>query len=261
MYKFVVNATNTNLYYSYFIPIVSILWKQMGYFPVSLVLGNEAEWNASAKTKFVYENIRKQSTIVPIQRVNGFKDSTIVQISRIYASAFEFANDDYIITSDADMIPLSKSWFNQQDPNKQLHIWGADAYARKRFPICYLGANAAVWRAVMGIRAHNIHDAMASSLDIRRDNWDYDELLVTEKIQRSSVLCQYIDRGWPSGIAMGRLDRINWNWQNQTNLIDAHSPRSGYASWAYLGCVFKMYCKEEDFNYIKEYTDTFNKIP
>ena len=263
MNKFVVNATNANLFYAYFVPIVSFQWKRMGYFPVTLLLGTEAEWSVLPKTKFVYDHIRQQSTIIPIARISGFKDSTIIQTSRIFVSAFEFAPDDYILTSDADMIPLSKQWFNQQDFNKNLHIFGADAYARKRFPICYLGANAATWRGMMGIHANSIQAAMGA-MDRGRDNWNYDELLVTEKILGNPIYhtsCQLIDRGWTSGRAHRRLDRDAWDWHNQTDLIDAHSPRPGYIHWATLEPVFKAYCTEDDFNYLKQYTESFNKIP
>jgi len=263
MYKFVINSTDKNLFYSYFVPISSIMWRKIGYYPVTLMLGDEKEWYASPKTKYVYEQIKLKSTIVPISRINGFRDSTVVQISRVYASAFSFAADDYILTSDADMIPLNKAWFNQQDPNKAFHLFGADAYSRKRFPICYLGANAGTWRNVMGIAVNGIMSAMNTYLDHKRDDWNYDELLFTEKIQKSQFYpnrCQFIDRGWTEGRANNRLDRAAWNWQGQTNLFDCHSIRPGYANWNSLSCLLKAYFSDEDFKYAQEYTNTLNNL-
>jgi len=244
---YVINSTDNNLFYSYFIPIVSQMWKSLGYYPVTLVLGDESEWTTNTKTGFVLEQIRKTSAVVPIKRIAGFKDSTIVQISRIYASAHEFAADDYILTSDADMLPLDKSWFHQQDPSKQFHIFGADAYGRRRFPICYLGATAGIWRRIMKIQPTGISAAMRISLNPTRDDWNYDESLITERLLGNQLYpnhCQFIDRGWPDGMATRRLDRAAWNWQGQHDLVDCHSLRPGYLHCDALKTICKAYFPE-----------------
>ena len=259
MNKFVVNATNSNLHYSYFIPIVSLMWKTIGYTPITLLFGSD--WAGNTKTNYILDNIKKHSAVWSLPYTPGFKESTCVQISRIFASAsLDFSLDDYILTSDADMIPLSKSWFNSQDHNKKFHIFGADAYGGARFPICYLGATVANWREIMGIQVSGINNAMETYMDKNRDNWDYDELLFTEKIRKWLSQCQLINRGWTEGRANDRLDRVSWNWQNQTNLLDCHSIRPGYMHWAELSCLFKTYCSDSDYNYIKNYTETFNSL-
>ena len=263
MQKFVVNSTDKNLFYSYFIPIVSILWQKIGYHPVTLMLGDAVEWDASSKTKFVYEQIKLKSTIIPLSRLNGIRDSTVVQTSRIYASAFSFAADDYILTSDADMIPFSGVWFNQQDHNKAFHLFGADAYGRQRFPICYLGAHVGVWRNVMEIAVNDVMSALNIYLDRSRDNWNYDELLFTQKLQKSQFYpnkCQFIDRGWTEGRANNRLDRALWDWHGQADLYDCHSIRPGYANWGAISGVLKAYCSDAEFKYIQEYTNIFNGL-
>jgi hypothetical protein len=258
--KYVINATNPHLHYSYFIPIISLMWKAIGYTPITLLFGSN--WVANPKTNYVLENIKKQSTVVwPLLYVPGFKESTSVQISRLFATACaDFMPGDYVLTSDAVMIPLSKTWFHSYDIGKKFHIFGADAYNRNRFPICYLGATVADWRQVMDIHAIGINNAMQKYLDRNRDNWNYDEILFTEKIRKWLPQCHFIDRGWVNGIAVRRLDRINWNWQNQPNLIDCHSIRPGYTHWAELGCLFKAYCSDSDYDYIRNYTEIFNKI-
>lgn len=262
MMQYVINSTDNNLFYAYFIPIVSQMWKSLGYYPVTLVLGQEPEWAINTKTSFVLEHIRKHSAVVPIRRVVGIKDSTVVQISRIFASAHEFVDDDYLLTSDADMLPLDKNWFHQQNPSKQFHIFGADAYGRRRFPICYLGATAGIWRKLMKTQPIGIDATLRAALNPARDDWNYDESLITEKLLGSYLYpahCQFIDRGWPEGRATRRLDRAAWNWQGQRDLVDCHSLRPGYLHCDALRTICEAYFPEH-VQSIADYMVAFNSL-
>jgi hypothetical protein len=262
--KYIINATNPNLYYSYFIPIVSIMWKAIGYVPRTLLFGSDEAWAENKKTRYVLDNIKRHSTISRLECIPGFRESTCVQVSRIFFSAEPQCNPgDYALTSDADMLPLSKEWFHQQDVNKRFHVFGADAYGRTRFPICYLGGSIAAWREVMGIQSIGIAKAMLGSMDKKRDDWNYDELLFTEKLLRSPMYpcqCHLIDRGWPEGRANRRLDRIAWDWRGQTDLIDCHSLRPGYENWMSLDPLLQSYCSETDFNLINAYRKSFEEL-
>ena len=262
MRKYVVNSANTDIGYAFYMPIVCLLWKRMGYSPIALLLGSRDEWSGSA-TKHILSNVELQADrVVFVNRVLGLRDSTTIQIARLFTAALNLDADDYILTSDVDMLPLNKPWFNQQDHGKPFNIWGADAYVgpngrHYRFPICYLGAAVARWRELMGIRANL--DTSLDGLDRHRDDWNYDEALFFERLSQSPMYrnCQFINRNWLNSITPRRIDRVAWNWRGQTDLIDVHCPRPGNRAWGSLEPVLKQYCGRDDFAYINAYRRMF----
>ena len=58
-----------------------------------------------------------------LEHIEGYKTSTVAQISRLFAAADPlFNDDDYLITDDIDKFVVSKPWFNQQDYNKDIYF-------------------------------------------------------------------------------------------------------------------------------------------
>src|SRR5690606_5744916 len=95
------------------------------------------------------------------ERSTGIKDATVSQVVRLYAAAMNVSEDDYIITSDADMFPLSRDHFNQQGmEGDDVHLFYANAYAHMKdsvmYPLCYVGASVRTWRDIMQIPPSSI---------------------------------------------------------------------------------------------------------
>lgn len=258
MQKYVINSSNTNLHYCYYLPIVALIWKRIGYDPVSLILGNREEWSATEITKFIYDQTEKLSWIINIDRIAGFKDSTVSQCSRLFAAAESFSEDDYLLTSDVDLFPLNPAWWTQQDFSYGVNSFGGD-WNEHQYCMMGQGATAKQWRIMMEIFENGINHEMRAVLEPSKDNWCYDELILTEQMHKYPGSIQIIDR-WPGGLVRGRLDRSGWDFHGQTDLIDCHSLRPGYEHWDKLDPVFKQYCNDEDYQYIKNYTEEFNNI-
>lgn len=256
MRKYVVLATNTNMDYCYYAPIVAHMWHTIGYEPIVNVLGDKTEWDQPCRLRYIYDNICASARIIALQRIPGLKDTTVVQVSRLFIAAEPFDENDYILTSDVDMLPLDRKWFTSQDFNYDVNCFGGDAYPDDGLPMCYNGAKVNEWRMIMNIlvSCNNINAAMKTALTAGEDDWFYDEILLKKKIKLYHGTREIIKR-WPGGNPARRLDRSGWDFHGQKDLIDCHSVRPGLAHWDKLEPVFKAYCDDADYKYIKEYTE------
>jgi hypothetical protein len=261
--KYVLNATNANLMYAFFVPIVCRMWRAIEYEPIVIILGSPSEWLAAKPTECILKHIQRNTqNLIYIERISGLDDSTVTQVSRLFGSVYtSLKAEDYILTSDVDMLPLNQEYFHQQDNHFKFHIFGADAYGGQRFPICYLGAPKNVWLQVMEITEGDLSATLRTHLDKSRNGWNYDELLFMEKITKSvywSSQCQFINREWYNHIANRRLDRDNWDIEISNDLIDCHSLRPGYKHWERLVPVFKTFCTADDYKYFLKYKKEYD---
>ena len=264
----VVNSTDLNPIYAYFMPIVNRIWSRyMEYSPVSLLYGSEELWKSTKINSFLLNEIRTTAQIHFVKPVPGYKSSSVMQVSRALVGALPTMQlDDYMIISDVDMIPLSKSYFKQQDGSKKLHIFSADAYTDitkgwepLKFPMCYIGAQSQYWREIFGITTYDISFETAKSLEGRADVWDNDENYICGWIKNSRYYkseMQLMIRTWPCSRAFNRLDRESWHFNGQTGLIDAHFFRPGWDHMPKLLELFKTYFKDE-VDFVQSYTNRF----
>lgn len=276
--KYVINSSDTNDVYSFFLPIVNLLWRERGYKEVVLLVGDRQLWASTGKNRCVLEFLEKSgSRIIYVKQVPSYKSSTIAQFSRLFAYAdSSFAPLDYILISDADMLPLSRTWFDQQDMTKRWHFFGGNAYLGyigdaspsklpQKLPICYIGARVADWAVVMS-PINGLQGSMEQVIKEReqagcRDNWWYDEETFKGRIFNSPqiVESQFINRNWSGGRASHRLDRDNWNFHGQSDLIDCHFLRPGYKHLDQLYRILSQYMHIGHINAIKDYITTFLK--
>jgi len=267
----VVNSTDLNPIYAYFMPIVNRIWSRyMEYCPVALLYGSEELWRSTKINSFLLDEIKTTSgnQIHFVKPVTGYRSSSVMQVARASVGALLMQPDDYMIISDVDMIPMSKSYFRQQDGTKKFHIFSADAYTDitkgwepLKFPMCYLGASSQYWREIFGITTYDISFETAKSLEGRADCWDNVEAYVCGKIKASKYYksgMQLMVRTWPCSRAYNRLDRESWHFNGQAGLIDAHFFRPGYDHLGELLAICKVYFKN-DVDFVQSYTDRFKR--
>lgn len=254
MRRYVVNSADQNDFYSFFMPIVCHVWKEyMGYEPIAILYGDEASWNDNPKSRCVLAYIKQAALIRYVGEVPGYKVSTIMQLSRMFGHVIPGVGDsDYLLTSDVDMVPLDRSYFNQQDTSFEFNLFSADAYADlskghvpPKYPMCYIGARRSGWKAVLGTRTRDLHTEVSLALEGRPDLWENDEQYFAEKLfdhefhrgpferMTGQVYrkgkCECIARTWKP-YAHRRLDRGSWSFQGEAGMIDCHAFRPGYAS-------------------------------
>jgi hypothetical protein len=283
-------STDSDPYYYFFLPLVALMWTKMKYQANIFLVGEEKYW-LNGYRKFIIDETLKNGGNVHLidtgskerkQILKGYGDGVIAQVSRFLPFQMKgIKNTDYCLTSDIDMIPLDKDWFYQGGRSKP-DIFYANGYNHTRYAVCYLGMKSEVWKQVVSIKDENIYQTINKMLvglprnSSKRREWGYDETWLYKKIRKFP---QYphsfnmIDRriyrnprfkhgmhGTPELLPEGRLDRSNWNFNEDTvGLIDAHCKRPGFspANWPEIKKLMKKFITPEELNSIQRYYDAF----
>lgn len=215
--KIIVVSTNNNPDYYFYSPYIYKAWKSYGWSVCTMVTDDVDQTNI------------KSDYIITIPKMEGIRQETIAQASRLYAARFfGFANDKYLMISDMDLLPLSDYWHPRKE---DITSYGHDLTDYSFYPMGYIGMTADKWKQVMQLT----EDSMA---DFKRDAdwlgtpykedweswWNYDWDLLTKRLKASGLLIVSIERGRIPGscYAVGRTDRGTGMVTPEGQMIDAH---------------------------------------
>lgn len=281
--KFSVVSSDVKDWYSFFLPAIVRAWARMGYGTVLLLIGDRALWNSDRRTALALREASEGAIVEFVAPSPGQAIYTSAQVSRLYASALQsLENGDYLLTSDADMIPLSKEYFSRQDPAFDVHIFSSNAYAAVdgprlpvKFPMCYLGASVPAWREIMRIGPGDVGAAMASHLAQFKGHqigWDHDEMHFKRRLLQSPLFSGPL-LVLPNGFSKGRVQLMTrhrvrghmdkrlaygeWSLLHLRHHIDCHFGKGGPKYAESLLKVFETYFPEDEprvRKYISEYT-------
>jgi hypothetical protein len=291
MSKYVILSSNDNPKYFYFTPLIIWAWKKLGW-DVRMIY-NRDSYAPRGKQAYIEELVG--NTVDPeglwrpliLNNIEEYQSETITQVSRLFGSCFldpltPFSKrhlvdvDDFLMTSDIDMLPLSDIW-SMPAYNKILPVcWGRDL-TDYHFPICYIGMSAKVWHKLMGLRCYNFDDEIQKALDERPEakgndkvkRWVTDQNLITEKLLQFEKIpgngtITRIDRGTDkrTGYPLGRVDRSNWRLDH-VQLIDAHLPHdilTNDKSFHNVMELLHLNWPREDFKWFVKYHQEFKKL-
>jgi hypothetical protein len=268
--KRIIISSDLNEQYFFFIPIDVALWQAMGYHPTIFLVGSYDEWNGSPRAKLsMNESTKLGASLYFIHGVQGYGTHTVAQCARLYGGTLDVSDDAYLMTSDADMFPLQKDWFNKQNFDR-IALFYSNAYGHERYPICYIGATASKWRSVMGYKVEPVAALIQERLDqnlTRRASpdtaWNHDEEYFGKKLKASAFYpneCNFIDRhGQPPS---DRIDRCCWPKNMTVNgMVDAHLPRPGHIdeNWQRIHPLIK-HVTPSYAEWARGYRDAFIKL-
>jgi len=282
--RYVINTSNLSDRYYFFMPIVAKAWSRMGYLPVSLLYGFPELWSSDESTRFTLRHIQETSQVFYVRPVERFLPSDTMRSARIFAASLDFfKDDDYILVSDTDMLPLNRDYFGRQDLGMAVHLFNGDHYGRHmrtaptRFPLCYVGAAAKVWNLFLGVQSHDIDAELKKFLTALpgTDRSSYDEIYFSRLLAHSPIFkgplertgefyfnkgeCQIITRAFDEKAGyMGRINR-SYVFGGRKDLIDCHAPRPGYlAHVALLQLLMTYFPGDSDYwkGYIPGFVDS-----
>ncbi len=277
MIKRAIIASTVDHDYSFLAVIAALLWRdRIGFTPSMFLVGTEAEWVTHKYGRVVMGAISQHSIHhVFVDHQEGVLDKTVAQCCRQYAACHPFAADDYLISTDADLLPIKKDFYHFHNPKAHaIGLWYANAYIGEEefhWPSCHYGMLVSTWREVMGLEVGKMPENMvlnfaeyglpekmaAWNAEIERAHaagapadakhfwpvWFTDELVASAKIKTSQY---YPDRvlkinrdGHPP---KDRLDRSAWPFYVDVNrYTDSHSLRPGWSSpnWPRLAPFLK----------------------
>jgi hypothetical protein len=223
---YVIVSSDDNPTYYEFWDVVKKLWVNLvGIKPILVRIGNEDKITDYGDC-IVHE----------IKKIDGIDTGFQSQISRMYVT--KFYSEYVCLTSDIDMLPLSKTYFTKDIKdydNNSILIFSSDAYnSEKRYPICYNASKGKFFNEILDLNV----DFKEYCLRLLKMNkgWDTDELYFGMKISEYKNQEQIIKlkRQWNYGIANKRIDRSYWGYDinllKNNFYIDCHSlrPYSNY---------------------------------
>jgi hypothetical protein len=262
----VVLSTNQNLEYLFYMPITSFVWNHFGFDVLNMVVG-ESEVGVFVNA---YTNEKTSSNIINIPNIPLYRSDTISQFSRLYGSCCVDNTDEYVITGDIDLIPLSSYLYRDFD---KINAYNYDLTDFTQFPMCHVGMSVSKWREFLNLKHGDILNQIENGLDYMshksksikwEDYWDTDQAFLTEKIKAFGVeKFKVINRGRePNGYAYRRVDRGYWHWQKDVEYIDSHLLKNPY-SYENFNKTFELIqhtLQGVDCNWMKDYHKEFTKL-
>ena len=311
--RFVVFSSDAQPFYLFFAPITTLLWNiNIGYTPIVVVVvptGYTREDTTATRPQtwkildLALATTEEAGGKIVLLYNKGkdciIKDGTLSQLSRLYAAALNLSAEDYILTSDVDMLPLSNDHFHQQDFSPlPVHLFYANAYwhlfakdGTVMYPLCYIGMKVATWKEVMGIptetreagkEEETMQDMMLAAVedgiarygkdrwqDSRKQDgdiqWYFDQVLFGEKISEwwgHPQECLKIPR-YPF---RDRLDRSKWTFtgvrEELNGKIDSHVLRPGHSdqNWPKLVQLLAVLLPEDQVAWLRSYRAEFIQL-
>ena len=211
--KYAIMGSNMNPLYYDFWPIISKTWKEV--FDITPVLGlicDEDEYGLIKKFK----------------SIEGIDDGLQSQIVRFYLPSIL---DGISVTSDIDMVPLSKKYFIDNiktfDENK-FYVMTSDnpeCLRNHEYQMCYNIAKPQIFKNVL-----NIEDSWVDFVNKLKDlgfGWTTDQRYLYDMVNayKNKEDIILLNRGF-SGFADNRIDRAIWHYDPQAVVqgyyIDSH---------------------------------------
>lgn len=167
-----------------------------------------------------------------IKSVEGVDTGFQSQISRMWITKF-YSNSTLLI-SDIDMLPMNESYFKDSIsgvPENNLVIYSADAYPKNknRYPMCYNAAKGSTFTEILNLNQYESFEVFCKKMLERKEGWSTDELFFGEKINNffDQSRITKLERGWETGIANKRIDRLVWTYDigKLDEYIDSHLVR------------------------------------
>lgn len=267
--KKVIFSVHSSISQIFLMPITALIWKKFSkYKPIVLITGKPEEFENTAIKKISLDLTKTITNeinfIEPIDRV---KDEYISQMSTMYCGCLDIDDNTYILTSKVNFWPLSTTFFYQQDWTKTMHLFNANEYQHQKYPICYCGAYAKIWRDILRVNKGSIHSYIEKQIldGCSKDAHEsilstYAELVLGLRIQEWAGYkkeSQFID------IQNTRLDAKQCTFDTFNHqLIDICLTETPYeqSQWELLEKILKYVLNIEDLKNIINYRNEYIKL-
>lgn len=258
-------SADLNPRYAFFLPLTTLFWNEICNARTLIVaVGTAQEWQADPFGRLVLQTVRDwrlRCEFLHVPKSDLLSPGNLAQVMRIWG--LTQAADGFCITSDADLLPLRKTYFSYpRDTRKSdLYLWNADHYSPNlRYTMGYIGASADIWREIVGLRTQDeavaffrreyerLSPGFDGSLPASSGNgvWWNDEAILTELIAN---WCGYPERcAFIRSAFYTFRRRLHWNrmgaWEGfhprqASWYVDAHLIRDTWEEWQYVEPLVK----------------------
>lgn len=234
--KYALTSCDSNPLYYPFWPIIAKLWKShIGIEPILIFIGDELPKDMNTD----------YGKIILFKPTLNLPTSTQSQFIRLWYTQFL---DDTVITTDIDMLPLSKSYFNEPIKKIEDDKFISLGFEKSQgFSICYNIAKPETFHNILGLSDNMENDILPLYLELikknKNDAWFSDEEYLTRKLKKASHKLIKFDRG--DNPFQTRINRTNWEY---------------IPSMVSLGAYFDCHSLRPYSKYKKEIDDLINLI-
>lgn len=279
MNRTVILSTDEKDEYLFFLPIVSWMWNKFGWkVHCAYLIENDVK---NEKAKFVLKKaaIYTAITYTKLSPIESYRNETIVQCSRLFVAS-KFKDDEYLMTSDIDMLPLKDYWnYGFENNLNGITVYGHDLTGFEHYPICYIAMKAKLWKRFTSDRTIEVDilkeikwalDVNSNAKSEEKDKWwCVDQDIITDYLNYIRNHKVYTDESFKSierGLApnshypLGRIDRGCWGKSHQqVERIDAHLLRPGYTQENFDKILFliKEIFPNENLQWIIDYREEY----
>ncbi len=271
MNRFVVISVNQNEDYMYFLPLTAWSWVRAGWRPIMFYHGDITDPIIHLIDNTIEKNV-DYLRFYHLNSIDGIRDATIAQMSRLYAGCLSEYNDDsYFLISDVDMAALGDHW--NPDYSK-VTVYNHDLTGFTEIPMCYTGASKKLWKEIMNLDGLTYNEAIKRDIENYPNAkdpdfykwWSCDQQILTARLKSyGTSKINFINRGQGKhGFARGRVDKGHGGWVfDQPELIDAHLLQQAHHSddkiKKLLDLLHHVWPKE-DWSWFVRYTIEFRKL-
>lgn len=247
----IVKKTTPNLYvqlsagsisYYAYLPVIVKAWNLIGYKSIVILVF----YNITKSIIYLRKVLKELgSDVIYFKLNNSFSLHYTSKLSRIFGFAISKKprNIDYILSSDADMLPISKTFFSDLNYAKlTIKSFGPEGYgpgnSKGRWAMCYMVANNFIWKEILKRDIHtkdmekivsNIMKYVYQKGLKHFERFAYlDEVYLRDRIKEwkyfnTNVL--FHERNFHKTRVNRNNFPINYNTIKQLHIIDIHLPQ------------------------------------
>ena len=279
-------GTKNALNYAFDLPLTVLAWKRIGYESIVLLVGSIQQWESNEVFNQVLSYLRQKASIVIFLEAEPQNAVMLSQVSRLFVSSFipESSNlgvdDVHLVTTDADLWPLQKEYYDLPT-NKSILSTNSDCcgtfkhndQAYKMLPMANIGMNVKTWLNVTKrfmfspISVDEVLDYFSREFGSlarepvvkgENDGWYMDQRMV------SILISKWVEKSGDSGVhyvprntGLDRIDRSSWKVTSLQGKLDAHILENIYElkQWTrMIPLLERMYGKEShELKWCKQY--------
>ena len=277
------------LSYIFYLPMSALLWVKLNYQPVIVVVGKKIDWLLHPVLRIVKKECERAGASMIFIQAPSSVTVTMSQVVRLYVSGMSFFRNKsgYLLTSDADMWPFHKTFFNPPCTDCESKVIVYDylccSFLEKnksirQFPMSYIGMTLGTWREVMQFNETSIqsvddifdHLALNSIILEGTDGWRGSNLWFTDQNFVSKKIHVYLNTKLDSRfIGMiphirfhQRVNRARWPLRTPTNLdglLDAHLLLKAYnlSVWRRIRPLLQLLASQREVDDADIYREKF----
>lgn len=279
--KAVISSTYDDKYL-YFLPIVCFCWQKLNvdvicfmpeikdFFKFESGILTEIDFDNDKRVKLINETMIHKGMKFSMPRFSApeHKEATYAQCSRLYGACLDLPEDEVIITSDIDMAVFKVPPFAHLGG---FTVLGADLVPDGQLPMCYATATVKDWRDAFELNGITYQQALDRLLgedecqDYRACRWSVDQEQLRIKIFNSNGSINLLTRSnGQNQFAQNRYDRDDQFILDRLSpdTIDFHMNRPGYEekNFEIILTILKYHYPQDDFEWLKKYTEEYNKL-